>query len=1431
MRWRNLVGFLGILCVTVVSGCVYPRYTDEYDDEDAGSGVSRRRFIREVTLHERSNCTSGEIQPRIRVDTSERVAALRQQMLLKGFDAYIVPSDDEHQSEYVSAHDERRKYITGFSGSAGTAVVTRERQALWTDGRYFLQADDQLDCNWLLMKQKNEGVPKMTEWITQNLVTGSKVGADPRLIGAETWKVYAEELAEADIELVALETNLIDLIWPAEERAPHSTSPLMVHELKFAGRRWEDKVADVRTEMEKHNADLLVLSALDEIAWLLNLRGDDIPFNPVFRSYVLIGKRSMDVYLPHGKITPAVDHHLKVNQCNGQECVRISDYLSVLDHLRALKLKNEVKKVMLPSKFSYSGGVSFAVYSAVPEDKRIMATSPVLLMKARKNRVESQGMKNAHIKDAVALCDFLSLLEMEVKDGKYWDEFSAAQKVEEFRSQQKDFVSTSFATISAFGSNGAVIHYHPQRETNKQIDNTSLYLLDSGGQYKDGTTDVTRTMHYGEPTPYQVETYTRVLQGAIDLASLVFPEGTGDTNIDIMARRHLYEVGLDYRHGTGHGIGMFLNVHEAPIQVRIYGTEEHKFEVGHFFSDEPGFYQDNEFGIRLETILTVVNKETPYEFDKNSLGFEPVTLVPFEENLINFTMLTSKQCQWLNNYHAHVRDIVGRELIAQGRKRGYDWLISKTERLPCVSDKFNFAPDFEDENSVSSRKKREITAGYRSNCSMEVCISEICTDTTVRVERLRREMTIRGLDAYIIPSGDAHQSEYVPEADKRVRYISSFTGSAATVVVTMDKQALWTDGRYFLQAERELDCNWLIMKERADGVPKLTEWLKQELSNGSQVGADPRLLSADLWKSYEKEISETGIEFIQEETNLVDLVWPDDERPSYSEDPLFIHELQFAGKRWEEKVAEVRAEMESKGADLLVLSQLDEIAWLLNLRGSHTPYNPMFRAYVFIGRNSVELLIPNGKITPAVDNHLNVNRCGEEECVLISGYSTILNRLQALEVDHGITKVMLPSKYSYSGGVSYAIYSAVPEEKRLVAVSPVLLMKARKNPVEINGMINAHVKDAVAVCEFLSILENEIQEGKEWDELKAQDALEDLRMQQEDFMGLSFQTISAFGPNGAVIHYKSRPETNRAITTDSLYLLDSGGQYKDGTTDVTRTMHYGDPTEFQKESYTRVLMGAIDLAILTFPEGTSDKDVDIIARKHLYEVGLDYRHGTGHGIGVFLSIHEAPTQIRIYATEEHKFEVGQFFSDEPGFYQDNDFGIRLETILRVVPKETRYKFDKQSLGFEAVTLVPFEAKLIDMNLISDVQCEWLNSYHNNVRHVIGMELEKQGKNEAYDWLIRKTEPLVCHQESENPANDIKVVEEVYQTETVRSTYEASSSTSASTKGADATKIEYTTSAITTNSDIIGDQVEPAGGISITASFWVVLIAFISMIIW
>ncbi|XP_069163625.1 uncharacterized protein [Procambarus clarkii] len=1426
MRWSSSVGWRWCGVIIVLTGaCRGCHLNDGYQDEswlleeEEQSAGGKTRQVREVTLDERSFCQQDlpvDHQPRTRVNTTDRVARLRAQMSRKGFDAYIIPTDDEHQSEYVASADRRREYISGFSGSAGTAVVTSDLQALWTDGRYFLQADTQLDCHWLLMKQKNLGVPGMVEWLRQKLAPGSKVGADPRLIGAKTWLSYAEDLSKSDITLVAEETNLVDLVWPSSERPPYSEEPIFIHELQFAGKRWEDKVADVRREMLKEGADLLVVTALDEVAWLLNLRGSDIPYNPVFRSYVLVGRESVDLYIPKDKITPQVDNHLRVNQCHGQECVVINEYSAVLNRLRALKVRNTVKKVLMGAKYSYSGGASYAVYSAVPEEMRALVTSPVLLMKARKNAVEVDGMKRAHIKDAVALCDFLAYLEHEVIDGKYWSEMLVAESLAEYRARQDDFMGISFATISAFGSNGAVVHYNPVQETNKQIFNTSLFLLDSGGHYKDGTTDVTRTMHYGEPTPFQVEAYTRVLMGAIDLASLVFPEGTGDSDVDILARRELYAVGLDYRHGTGHGIGMFLNIHEAPIQVRIYGSEEHKFEVGHFFSDEPGYYQDNDFGIRLETILAVVPKDTPYHFDKRSLGFETVTLVPFEPNLINITMLSSKQCEWLNAYHSRVRNVVGQEMLQQDRRQGYEWLLAKTEPIPCVSLHHNGSPEPEElitRASLQSGKREaapEVNVGQRTLCSAHHQ-SDVRVNTSTQVRMLRQEMVNHRLDAYIIPmSGE--QDGYEADAERRLQYVSGFSGGSGEVVVTAEHQALWTDGRYFLQADSELDCDWLLMKEQLDGVPTITEWLREKLTSGAKVGADPRLIASDTWKNYAQELEKSGIELVAEETNLVDLIWPSRERAAFVDDPIYIHELHFAGKKWEDKVAEVRAEMEKQGADIFVITAPDEVAWLLNLRGSDDPNTPVFRSYVMIGRNNVEVFVPSGKITPAVDNHLNVNQCGEHECVTITEYSAILNRLRALKLNNGITKVMLGSKYSYSGGASYAIYSAVPEEKRFMTISPVLQMKARKNPVETLGMKKAHIRDAVAVCDFLAFMEREITSGNFTDEIRAADKLLELRSQQEHFVGLSFPTISAFGSNGAIIHYRPRQDTNLEITRESLYLVDSGGQYKDGTTDVTRTMHYGEPTPFQVEAYTRVLMGAIDLASLVFPEGTGDTDVDILARRPLYEVGLDYRHGTGHGIGHFLGVHEAPTQVRIYGKEEHKLEVGQFFSDEPGYYQDEEWGIRLETILTVVTKTTKYKFDKRSLGFEPVTLVPFEAKLINLTLLGDSQCEWLNSYHAQVRSVIGPELVRQGREEANDWLMRKTEPLNCprsrqqpqYKSSKDDTTTTSSSTSTSSTSTTSTTTTSSTSSSTSSSSTTTTRqhttfktVEYSSSAVST----------------------------------
>jgi len=621
-----------------------------------------------------------------RVDTTARLLQLRTMMasvkVVRGvpLKAYIITSDDEHQSERLSKYDGRLEFITGFTGSAGTAVVSDTAAVFWTDGRYFLQAEHELDCNWIIMKVGQEQVPTIGEWMVSNLAHDDRIGADPKLVSADVWFDWTNELVDSGIELSAVKNNLVDTIWNTTNGRPRFTpQPIYTHKMEFAGQSWQDKVTAVRSELNSLGVDSIIVTALDEIAWLLNLRGGDIDFTPVFKSYVFVSAKSAVLFVHPVITTSAIRKHLRSDWCADEICVEVRKYDHAFDDLPDLVA--DVNTVLLPSKYAYSGGVSFAIHETVPEYKRRTAPSPLILMKAEKNAVEVEGMKNAHLRDAVALCDFLSLLQEEIHDKKAWDELKVVTTLDAYRKQQSRNKGPSFRTVAGFGPNGAVIHYRPSIETNRLIDNTSMLLIDSGGQYLDGTTDVTRTLHYGRPTQRQKELYTRVLIGSIDLAMLVFPDNVDDARIDIVARRPLYNAGLDYLHGTGHGIGSYLGVHEGPTQIRIYGKVGHLFEENYFFSDEPGYYQENDFGIRLETVLRVVRKSFKGEGSKRFLGFEAVTLVPFERNLILREMFNFQQLEWLNNYNAMVRTKVGEELKRQNRMRAFHWLMSKTRHI------------------------------------------------------------------------------------------------------------------------------------------------------------------------------------------------------------------------------------------------------------------------------------------------------------------------------------------------------------------------------------------------------------------------------------------------------------------------------------------------------------------------------------------------------------------------------------------------------------------------------------------------------------------------------------------------------------------------------------------------------------------------------
>lgn len=623
------------------------------------------------SFFERYACGPGETRPVGRVDTTQRLQRLREQMIQANLSAYIITSGDDHQSEYVASHDLRRGYMSGFTGSAGDAVVTLDSAALWTDSRYYLQAENQLDCNWVLMKSGYSEVPSIQEWLVSQLHTGDRISADPRIISYTEWTNWDNYFTQAGLKLEIHLSNLVDIIWNSDEgRPPYPTGPLFILDTTYAGLSWQDKMTAVRQSMDNNKVNILVLTALDEIAWLLNLRGSDVPFTPVFRSYLIVGKTWATLYLPPGKSTPEVVVHLNSNGSNDANSVRIKNYTDIWDDLPYLNEDGD--RIWLPYPFSYAGGASYLIYKRVQEGRAVFAASPALLMKDRKSDIEAQGMHNAHIRDAVALCQFLCTLEEGVAAGEIWDELSAVTALERLRTAQLLSLGPSFGTIAAFGPNAALPHYEPTVETNRVIDDTSVFMLDSGGQYLDGTTDVTRTIHLGTPTDIEREIYTSLLMGCIDIASTVFPEGQTLSSLEILIRAPLYSLGLNYGHGSTHGIGFCLAVHEA------FNTTYHE---NFFGSQEPGYYQDNEFGMRLENIVTVVKANVTLGKDPSYLTFKPVTLVPYDNNLINPYIMSKKQLLWLNDYHAKVREIVGEEMLRQGLDDVYRWLLHKTEPI------------------------------------------------------------------------------------------------------------------------------------------------------------------------------------------------------------------------------------------------------------------------------------------------------------------------------------------------------------------------------------------------------------------------------------------------------------------------------------------------------------------------------------------------------------------------------------------------------------------------------------------------------------------------------------------------------------------------------------------------------------------------------
>ncbi|KAJ7746479.1 Creatinase/aminopeptidase [Mycena maculata] len=597
------------------------------------------------------------------VHTTQRLASLRALLAQEQVHAFVVPSEDQHSSEYLADCDERRAFISGFNGSAGCAVITPKEALLFTDGRYFLQAEQQLDENWTLMKQGLPDVPTWQEFLSKKIDSSSRIGIDSTLISAVDAEALTKALKPRGSELVSLSKNPVDSVW-AEQRPPRPKSQVFPLGIKYSGESHSEKIKRLREEISKKEATAMVVTMLDEVAWLFNLRGADIAFNPVFFAYAVITPEKATLFINLDQLDDASRRIL------GDE-VSVQGYTAFFDNIKGLAKElnlNGSPKVLLGDKSS------LAVAEAVGEGNYTLVPSPVAELKAIKNKTELEGFRQSHIRDGAALARYFSWLEEQLATGVELNESQAADKLEQFRSELDLFRGLSFPTISSTGPNGAIIHYSPDANDCAIVKQDQIYLCDSGAQFFDGTTDVTRTWHFGTPNAEEKRAFTRVLQGHIAIDSAIFPTGTTGYLLDAFARRALWQDGLDYRHGTGHGVGHYLNVHEGPhgMGVRI-AYNSTPLKPGMTVSNEPGYYADGKFGIRIENIVLVRQVETPNNFgDKSFLGFEHVTMCPIQTKLIDKSLFTAEEVRWLNAYHAEIFEKVSD--LLQNDARALEWL-------------------------------------------------------------------------------------------------------------------------------------------------------------------------------------------------------------------------------------------------------------------------------------------------------------------------------------------------------------------------------------------------------------------------------------------------------------------------------------------------------------------------------------------------------------------------------------------------------------------------------------------------------------------------------------------------------------------------------------------------------------------------------------
>lgn len=584
---------------------------------------------------------------------------------------------------------------------------------------------------------------------------------------------------------------------------------------------------------------------------------------------------------------------------------------------------------------------------------------------------------------------------------------------------------------------------------------------------------------------------------------------------------------------------------------------------------------------------------------------------------------------------------------------------------------------------------------------------------------LRAEMKEQNIDAYIIPSTDPHLGEYIPDHWRIIGWLTGFTGSAASVVVTESFAALWTDSRYFAQAEDQLrDSGFNLMRPVPPDKTDLIGWIAENIDTGSKIGLDGRIFSVEQTRKFEQSLGNKSAVF-NFECDLIFGLWPD--RPLMPDSPAFDHSTRFCGKDRSVKIVEVREQMRIRGVDYHLLTSVDDIMWLLNIRGNDIKYSPLLISFAIVGYDQIMLFTDTNKIP------LKLSTEFDKLGIVVFSYEEIVSILSALRPD---SKILINAFTT-----SWTLFNSIPVGIKVIEdLSIPACLKAVKNGVEIENILKVMVKDGVVLTRFFYWLERN-SGSEQLTELSLAEKLNVLRSEQENYLGPSFSTIVAFNEHGALPHYSASPESDIVIGTEGILLVDSGGQYLDGTTDITRTIAFGKPTTQQIRDFTYVMKGTINLSLAKFPAGTRGYQLDILAREALWEKGLNYGHGTGHGVGFCLNVHEGPQNIGQGSGSAIIIEPGMLISDEPAIYREGEYGIRIENlVLCYEDEETEFG---RFLKFDTLSLCYIDKSLIDISLLDQKEIDWLNSYHEEVYDKLNLYLTAEERI----WLKDKTEPL------------------------------------------------------------------------------------------